>query len=85
MIPIKISSNEAIELQLEPWLNILLLQPSETALLEEPSQDALQGTVIEYDNRGCLLLCVVGDATLSKSIIGRLNLDEGASRFIQFC
>lgn len=68
MIPIKNSSNEAIELQLEPWLNILLLQPGETAILDAPSQDTLQGLVIEYDNRGCLLLHVGGDATLSKSV-----------------
>ena len=67
LIPIKNSSNEAIEVQLEPWLDIVLLQPGETATLSAVSQGALENLIIEYDNRRSLLLHVGGNAKLSKA------------------
>lgn len=68
VIPIKNSSDEALEVQLEPWLDIVLLEPGETANLVGNSEESLKEISLEFDVRGCLLLHVSEAAKLYKVI-----------------
>lgn len=68
VVPIKNSSCKALEVQLEPWLDIVLLQPGEKASLQIESGNAIGQFSLEYDDRECLVLHVSEKATLSKDI-----------------
>lgn len=65
-IPIKNGSNIALEVQLEPWLDIVLLLPGEVATLEGEFGEGLSSLEIEYGEQGLLSLYVPAGSTLIK-------------------